>query len=414
MTEPAGRYDLLLKGGRVVDPAQDIDGVRDVAVSGGRIAAIETSIDAARAARTVDLRGAVVTPGLVDLHVHVFRHFTDFGLPPDDAGVNSGVTTQVDQGSCGAWTFDAFKAYAIDPSITETLVFLSVNLTGTLRGCKGGPVVQCPDFIDLEVMQKFIERFPRQIRGIKAHSDSASWSLWGSVMLRRAREIADRNGLPMYVHTGELWKVDEKHRPEPRSVMEETLFFVRPGDLLAHCYSSRDDGVLGRDAKPSARLVEAVEGGVLLDIGHGVNFCFDTARRMMDAGLFPHTISTDLHGDFHSHDNDTTLDYSLVGTMSKLMALGFDLPFVVRAATQAPAGVLRMADEIGSLRVGTRADVTVLDLVEEPWDFHDCTGEILRAGRRLVPRLVVREGRVLEPTNRLLRDVVRARELLEN
>ena len=410
MNTAADKYDLVLKGGRVIDPAQDLDAIRDVAIAGGRIAAIEADIAASRAARTVDVSGAVVTPGLIDMHVHVYRHCTDFGLPPDDAGVNAGVTTIVDQGSAGAWTFDGFKAYCMDPAVSEVFSFLSVNLSGTLRGCKGGPVIQNPDYIDLEVMQSFIERFPRQIRGIKGHSDSASWSLWGSVMLRRAREIADRNKLPVYVHTGELWKTDEKHRPEPRSVMEETLFFVRPGDLLAHAYSSRDDGVLGK-GKPSPRLVQAVRDGVHLDIGHGVNFCFDTARRMMDAGLYPHTISTDVHGDFATHDNDSTLDYSMVGTMSKLMALGFDLPFVVRASTWNPAGVLRLQDEIGSLKVGTRADVSVLDLVEEPWEFRDCNKEVLKADRRIVPRLVVRAGRALTPTNRLLRDVMRARDL---
>lgn len=410
MNTAADKYDLVLKGGRVIDPAQELDAIRDVAIAGGRIAAIDADIAASRAARTVDVAGAVVTPGLIDMHVHVYRHCTDFGLPPDDAGVNAGVTTIVDQGSAGAWTFDGFKAYCMDPAVSEVFSFLSVNLSGTLRGCKGGPVIQNPDYIDLEVMQRFIEKFPRQIRGIKGHSDSASWSLWGSVMLRRAREIADRNKLPVYVHTGELWKTDEKHRPEPRSVMEETLFFVRPGDLLAHAYSSRDDGVLGR-GKPSPRLVQAVRDGVHLDIGHGVNFCFDTARRMMDAGLYPHTISTDVHGDFATHDNDSTLDYSMVGTMSKLMALGFDLPFVVRASTWNPAGVLRLQDEIGSLQVGTRADVSVLDLVEEPWEFRDCNKEVLKAERRIVPRLVVRAGRALTPTNRLLRDVVRARDL---
>lgn len=405
------RFDLVLKGGRVLDPSQELDGKRDIAISGGRIAAIEADIPAERAARVVDVAGAIVTPGLIDLHVHVYRHFTDFGLPVEDAGVNAGVTTVVDQGSAGAWTFDGFKAYAVDPSTTEVFAFLSTNLSGTLRGCRGGPVIQNPEYIDVEVAQRFIEKFPSVIRGVKGHSDSASWSLWGSVMLRRAREIADRTNLPMYVHTGELWKTDEKHRPEPRSVMEETLFFVRPGDLLAHCYSSRDDGVLGKEAKPSPRLVEAVRSGVHLDVGHGVNFCFDTARRMMDAGLYPYTISTDVHGDFFTHDNDTTLDYSLVGTMSKLLALGFDLPFVVRATTQHPATVLRLADEIGTLRVGTRADVSVLDLVEEPWEFSDCNKEVLKAGRRIVPRLVVRAGRTITPTNRLLRDVVRARDL---
>ncbi|MDZ4783076.1 MAG: amidohydrolase, partial [Planctomycetia bacterium] len=183
--------DLILKGGRVVDPSQDIDAKLDVAISGQRIVRLAPDIEAGNA-RVVDVSGTVVAPGLIDLHVHVYRHVTDFGLPTDDAGINSGCTTVVDQGSCGAWTFDGFKAIAIDPAITETFVFLSVNLAGALRGCKGGPFDRNPDYVDTDVMRKFIEKYPHIIRGIKAHGESGSWSNWGDVMLRRAREIADR------------------------------------------------------------------------------------------------------------------------------------------------------------------------------------------------------------------------------
>lgn len=396
--------DIVLKGGRVIDPAQGIDAQMDVAICGDRIVQLAPGIDS-RSARVIDARGALVTPGLIDLHVHVYRHFTDFGLPTDDAGINSGCTTVVDQGSCGAWTFDGFKATAIDPSITETFVFLSVNLAGALRGCKGGPFDRNPDYVDIEVMRKFIEKFPHLIRGIKAHGESGSWSSWGDVMIRRARDIADRMKLPMYVHTGQLFPINEQNRPDPLKVLPEVLAFVRPGDLLAHCFSCRDDGILGERQKPCPELVEAVANGVRMDIGHGINFSFDTARRMMDAGLLPYTISTDLHGDFHSHDNDTTLDYSLCGTMSKLLALGFDIPFVIRATTQHPAEVLRLSDEIGTLEPGTRADVTVLDVIEGDWTFRDSKNLELVGRQRLLPRLVVRNGSTYTPTRRLLRDV---------
>jgi dihydroorotase len=396
--------DLILKGGRVVDPSQGIDAILDVALRGDRIVKLAAAIDPAKA-RVIDVSGTVVTPGLIDLHVHVYRHMTDFGLPTDDAGVNSGCTSVVDQGSAGAWTFDGFKAIAIDPAITETFVFLSVNLAGALRGCKGGPFDRDPKYIDTDVMRRFIEKFPTIIRGIKAHGESGSWSNWGDVMLRRAREIADRMDLPMYVHTGQLFPVNEQNRPDPLSVLPQVLDYVRPGDLLAHCFSCRDDGILGERQKPCPELIEAVANGVRLDIGHGINFSFDTARRMMDAGLFPYTISTDLHGDFASHDNDTTLDYSLCGTMSKLLAMGFDLPFVIRATTQHPAEVLRLGTEIGTLKPGTRADITVLDVVVGDWTFKDSRKVELLGRQRLLPRLVVRNGRPITPTRRLLRDI---------
>ena len=410
MTAP--KYDLLLKGGRVVDPAQEIDAMLDVAIRGGRIEKLAAGIDPSSAKEVRDVGGLLVTPGLIDLHVHVYQHVTDFGLNPDEAGVHSGATTVVDQGSCGAWTFDGFKVFMVDPAITDVLCFLSVNLTGTLRGSKGGPVAQNPQLIDLDVMQRFIEKYPKVIRGIKGHGEASSWSNYGSVMLQRAREIADRAHLPLYIHTGELWKADERNRPQPETVLPEVLRFARPGDLLAHCYSNREDGILGNRAKPSAELLDTLASGVHLDLGHGVNFSFDTARRMVDAGLFPYTISTDVQGDFTSHNDDSKLDFSLCGAMSKLMALGMGLDFVVRATTQHPAEVLRLGEEIGSLKVGSRADVSVLDHVKAPWTFRDRLGGSAVGQSRLIPRLVVRAGRAIIPSNRLVRDVGAARELL--
>ena len=403
MTE--ARYDYVLKGGKVLDPAQNINAVMDVAVRGDRIAAVAEYIDTAAAGTVLDMQGKLVTPGLIDLHVHVYQHFTDFGLNPDDAGVNSGVTTVVDQGSCGAWTFDGFKQFMIDQAKTEVLCFLSVNLTGTLRGSKGGPVSQNPELIDLDVMQRFVEKYPQHIKGIKGHGESGSWSNYGSVMLQRAREIADRTGLPLYIHTGELWRVHEPNRPDPATVLPEVLHFAKSGDLLAHCYSNREDGVLGSRSQPSPELLQALQRGVHLDLGHGVNFCFDTARRMLAAGLRPYTISTDVQGDFSSHNDDSKLDFSLCGAMSKLLALGVELEYVIRATTAHPANILRMSQEIGSLAVGSRADITVLEQVNESWQFKDRLGGSQKAHTRLLPRLVFRQGIPIVPNNRLLRDV---------
>lgn len=399
------KFDLLLKGGRVIDPASDTDAVLDVAVVNGRVAAVSKNINADLARTVMDMQGKLVVPGLIDLHVHVYQHFTDFGLNADDAGINSGVTTVVDQGSCGAWTFDGFKQFIIDAAKTEVLCFLSVNLTGTLRGSKGGPVSQSPDLIDLDVMQKFIKKYPEIIRGIKGHGESGSWSNYGSVMLQRAREIADRTDLPLYIHTGELWRVHEPNRPKAHTVLPEVLHFAKPGDLLAHCYSNREDGILGPREKPSQELLAALARGVHLDLGHGVNFDFSTAGRMLAAGLRPYTISTDVQGDFSSHNDDSKLDFSLCGAMSKLMALGVDLGYVIRATTWHPAQVLRMSSEIGSLQVGSRADITVLEQVLEPWLFKDRLGGQQLGQSRLVPKLVVRRGTPIVPNNRLLRDV---------
>jgi dihydroorotase len=401
------KYDLVVKGGEVIDVGTDTIGRHDVAVSGDRIVAIAKDIPESAARQVVRADGAIVTAGLIDIHAHVFEHGTDFGLNPDDAGIHSGCTTLVDQGSCGGWTFDPFKAFIIDRAKTEVLCFISANLSGTLRGCKGGPIIQCPDYVDIDVLARFAAKYPTLIRGVKGHGESGSWSRWGSRMLQMAREAADRTGLPLYVHTGELWPADERNRPAADSVLPEVLRHVRPGDILAHVYSAKDDGMLGARDRPSDELLAALKAGVLTDIGHGVNFSFRVARCMMEHGVLPDTIGSDVHGDFFTHHNDATLDYSLCGGLSKLHALGIDLKHLIAGATLRPARILGMESEIGTLRPGSRADITVLDRVAGDWTFTDCDNETLHTRERFVPKLVVRRGEVIQPHNRLLRDVVK-------
>lgn len=398
-------WDLLIVGGNVIDPASGLNRKADVAVRNGRIAQVGPDLARGQAQQVVDVTGAVVTPGIIDLHVHVYQHITDFGVAVDDVGVNAGCTTVVDQGSAGGWTVEGFKAFIADRAITEALCFISINLSGTLRGCRGGPVIQNPDYCDVGIVEQMARKFPQMIRGVKTHLESGGISKWDTRMAEMAFDAAERTALPVYLHTGQLWPVNESNRPDPEYVRSQVLRLVRPGDLLAHCYSCRDDGLLGKQDRPSQELFDVLERGVHLDLGHGENFSFSTARRMKAAGLAPYTISTDVHGGFLRHNDDSSLDYSMMGAMSKLMALGFDLEYVVRAATLHPARVLRMEDEIGTLAPGSRADITVLDVVREPWKFHDRLGDSADANERLVPRLVVRKGEPINPSRRLLRDV---------
>jgi dihydroorotase len=230
--------------------------------------------------------------------------------------------------------------------------------------------------------------------------------MWGFRFLHMAREAGDLTGLPLYIHTGELYPVDEANRPDPATIMPEVLAHARPGDVLGHCYSAMPDGILGAAERPSPRLVDAVASGVRLDVGHGINFSFDTAKRMMDGGLLPYTISSDSHAFLGGIHDDSTCGYSLVGTMSKLLALGMTLPDVVACATHHPAVVIGKDTEVGTLRVGTRADVTVLEPRREAWTFVDPIGGTLDTEERLVPTLVLRAGRPVVPHGRLLRDVL--------
>ena len=404
MAEGAARFDLVISGGRVVDPSTGRDGLFDVGVSGGRVAAVAPRLEAHSTTTVVDAAGAVVCPGLVDLHTHVFGWATGFGVDVDDAGVDAGVTTAVDMGSTGTWHFPILKAYVIDRALTDVVAFLMMGYVGaSIR--LGGPPILNPDWADPDSLAQMHDLYPDLVRGFKTWGESGSTSQWGYRFLHMGRAAGDQTGLPIYIHTGELYPVDEGNRPDPATIMPEVLANARPGDVLGHCYSAMPDGILGRAERPSPALVEAVDGGVRLDVGHGINFSFDTARRMMDGGLLPFTISSDTHGLLTGVHDDTTCSYSLVGTMSKLMALGMSLNDVVACTTDHPASVLGRSGELGTLREGTPADVTILDVRRDDWTFLDSQGATLDADVRLVPRLVLREGRPHVPSCRLLRDV---------
>ncbi len=197
----------------------------------------------------------------------------------------------------------------------------------------------------------------------------------------------------------------ESRRPVAEQVLEQVLPVLRPGDTLAHVYSSMPDGIMGsRDAVPDI-VLRALDRGLHFDIGYGINFSYAIARRMMAAGVLPNTISSDIHGDFASYHDDSILDYSLCGAMTRMLALGMPLTEVVRRVTANPAAILRDPD-IGSLTVGTLADITVLDRVAGDWNMRDGRGEGMLVSERLVPRLVVKAGVGIEPTRRYLPDLL--------
>ncbi|HXV83212.1 MAG TPA: amidohydrolase/deacetylase family metallohydrolase [Candidatus Binatia bacterium] len=401
----AEQYDLVLTGGWVIDPSQSTNGRFDVGVRHGKIADLAPNLPADRARQVLDVGGHLVCPGFIDPHVHVYEWVTDFGLKADEVGIHSGATTVVDQGSCGAWTFQGFKAYVCDQSRTDVRCFLSINLIGALRGGLGGPVLQSPQMVDVNAIVDLARQYPELVRGIKCHGESGALSRWGLEVLKLAREAGDRTGLPLYIHTGELIPVIKENRPAPDDVLAQVLPLLRPGDILAHCYSNKPDGLLGKRTEVPDWLIAAAQSGIRLDLGHGINFSFAIARRMMAAGLLPDTLGSDVHGDFDSVHNDTTLDYSLCGALSKLLALGMPLERVIAAVTFNPARVLGAERDIGTLQVGSRADISVLQKVAGNWVFRDCEGETVTAKEQLIPAYVVREGALIQPDRRLLRDL---------
>ncbi len=405
MTQERPKYDLVITGDRVIDPACGLDGRAQVAVTDGRIAAVAPELAPFEAAREIDATGRIVCPGLIDFHVHVYEWVTNFGLPPDDAGVHSGATTIVDQGSAGAWTVGGFKAHIADRAETDVRCFVSTNLAGALQGGMEGTVLHSPAMTRIEAIEQALADHPGLVKGIKGHGESGGLSHWGTEVLEMSVEAGERTGLPLYVHTGELFPVAEATRPEPDSVLKRVVKLLRPGDTLAHVYSAMPDGIMGRSAEVPAIVFEARDRGIHFDIGYGVNFSYAIARTMMAAGIVPNTIASDVHSDFNAYHDDSTLDYSLCGAMTRLWALGLPLDEVIRRTTLNPAQILREEHEIGTLAVGSRADITVLDRVAGAWAMPDSTGEILEVTERLVPALVLREGREITPNRRLLRDV---------
>ncbi len=398
-------HDLVIDCDDAVDPASGYRGPAGIAVKDGRIAAFAPELPPHRADRRIDARGRTVCPGLIDFHVHVYEWVTNFGLHPDEAGVHSGATTIVDQGSAGAWTVGGFDAYIARPAETDVRAFVSANLAGALKGGMEGTVLHNPGMMRIEAIAEVAAAYPDLVKGIKSHGESGGLSHWGLEVLKMAVEAGAATGLPLYVHTGELFPVDEANRPDPAGVLEQVVPVLNPGTTLAHVYSTMPDGIMGEGGEVPRIVHEALERGIHFDIGHGVNFSFDIARRMMGEGVLPNTISSDVHSDFHAYHDDSRLDYSLCGAMSKLWALGMDLADVVKRATLNPALILGEADEIGTLAPGSRADIAILDLAEGRWTLSDSTGEALVVDRRLVPGTVLREGREITPNRRLLRDV---------
>ncbi|MDB5777371.1 MAG: Amidohydrolase [Herbaspirillum sp.] len=405
-------FDVIIEGGHVIDPASGLDEPADVAVRDGRIAAIAKASDgglsAIDAARRINAAGKLVCPGLIDIHVHVFEYVTNFGVAADDAGVGVGATTIVDAGSSGPWTFGGFKHFVIDKASTDVRAFVSINGAGALMGGMKGDILHSPDMTDAAALLAVIGRHPDEIRGIKCHGESGALSHWGTKVLASAAEAGRAAQVPLYVHTGELFPVIEASRPSPRSVLEQVLPLLKEGDILAHIYSNMPDGIVGEDEKTPSFIRQALDKGVHFDIGYGINFSYRIARMLMAEGIYPYTISSDAHGDFSSYHDNSKLNYSLPGAMSRLLALGMPLVEVIRATTVHPAAAIGLSDDIGRLAVGRRADISILELREEPWRLLDGRFNKLNVDSRLIPWLTLRAGVAHQPRPAMMPDLLDA------
>jgi dihydroorotase len=382
-------YDLLLKGGHVIDPRNRISAVRDVAIKDGRIAAVEANIPAARAVRTVDASGLYVTPGLIDIHVHVYAgtgernsYAGDSSVYPDGFSFRSGVTTVADAGSSGWRNFEDFKDRIIDRSRTRVLAFL--NIVG--HGMRGGKYEQNMEDMQSKPAAEMALKHKGLIVGIKtAHFAGPQWKPVDEAIA--AGNIAK---IPIMVDFG---------TPHPeRSLAELVTRKFRPGDIYTHCYADNGRGEI-LDGRVNPAILPAQKRGVIFDVGHGGgSFVWRTAVQAFKEGYYPNSISTDLHiGSMNAGMKD------ILNVMSKILALGMSLDDVILRSTWNPAREIQH-EELGHLSVGATADVAVLRLLTGNFGFLDQNSGRFEGNRKLIAELTLRAGRPVYDLNGLAAD----------
>ena len=376
-------YDLLLKGGKVVDPSTGLQGVHDVAVQDGNIARIATGISQEDATRVMDVSGKIVTPGLIDVHTHVMDGFTPHGIHPDLAGVYSGVTTLVDAGTSGCATFRGFPQYIIPSCHTEIIPFMHICQTGLATI----PDIVAESSIDLEGTLRVADQYKGLVRGIKARMVSPALDIFGMEMPKLAKRAAKESGIKLMVHIGDT---EKKYDP---NVIRELLPIMEEGDILTHYFTANPGGVLDANGKLVPEAKEAVDRGVWLDTAHGqMNFSFDVGRRIIDQGLLPHCISTDL-----TVRGRLRTVHSMAEMMTRFLGLGFTLEQVVTMCTANPARAIGEEKRLGSLAAGRQADISVFQINEGDWVVYDVLGASLKVENAVVPSLTVKRGKVFEP-----------------
>lgn len=374
-----GNYDLVLSGGRVLDPASGLDEVCDVGFTDGKVAAIG-DLGGDDAAARKDVSGLLVTPGLIDLHTHVYWGGTSIGVDPDMVARRSACTTVVDAGTAGPANMAGFRAHVIEPATVRVLPFLNVNFAGIFAFSGQVMVGENNDLrlIDTRECVRVAREHGDLVVGVKVRVGAVASGDSGVAPLDMAIEAAEELGLPVMAHL-------DNPPPSRREVVDR----LRPGDILTHCFRPFPNAPARGDGKIYEEIVAARDRGVIFDIGHGGgSFGFATTRAMLAAGFAPDAISSDIHS--LSIDGPA---FDLLVTMSKFLALGQPLMDVVRAATVAPAHAVRRP-ELGRLAVGGVGDVSVIEDRPGWYRYSDVLGEELLGEHKLMPRAIVRDGKL--------------------
>jgi len=390
---PAGAGGLDLVGGHVLDPGSNLSAVATISINGSQITEIRQAPGgyqslAGQDRRTVDLTGMLVTPGLVDLHTHLYPGVSHYGIEPDKRCLGRGVTTAVDAGSAGAQTFPGLRRYVIERSSTRILAFLNIAVEGMISSLVG----ELEDIRWASPEQAIVRarQNPDLVIGIKVRLGHQMVGDDPQPALLLARQAAQALGLPLMVHVIDM-------RPGLAWLLPQ----LSRGDIVTHCFHGNDGGILGAGGRVLPEVIRARERGVLFDVGHGVgSFAYRVARPAIAQGFPPDTISSDLH----AHNAGGPV-FDQATTLSKLLHVGMGLDEVISATTSTPAAAIARDGKIGAVAAGREADLSVFELRSGRWALPDAAGETEVVERLLVPRLVVRAGQVrdIEPPAEALR-----------
>ena len=376
--------DLILRGGRVIDPASRLDAICDVGFTNGRVAAVAPHIgEKANVER--DVKGTIVTPGMIDLHTHVYWGGTSIGVEAEPIARRSGTTTFVDAGTAGPGNFPGFRKHVIEPSAVRILAYLNVSFAGIFAFSRTVMVGESSDLrlLDLNECVRVARENRDLVVGIKVRVGRSAGGSSGVSPLDMAIEVADELGLPVMAH------ID--HPPPSR---REVLERLRPGDVLTHCYRPFPNSLLRSDGGVREEALIARERGITFDIGHGAgSFGFHACRGLLAAGFRPDVISSDVH--VLNIDGPA---FDLLTTLSKFLVLGMDVNALVAAVTEAPARAIRRPS-LGTLAVGSEGDATVVDIEQGEFEFHDTQGERLAADRRFRLKGMVVGGQWWPPSD---------------
>jgi dihydroorotase len=368
------RFDLLIRNGTVCDPARNLKRRADVGIRGDRIAAIEDSLPASRGREVIDAAGQYVTPGLVDLHTHCYWGATGLGVSADPIAARSGVTTWVDAGSFGCTQAEGFRKFIVEPAKVRIFGFVYLY-----------PDNRNPDMDPVKYVRSFMKRTGQTVvankdilLGVKLQVGSNMNGKYSYDFLKIARELCDTYKIPMMAHIS-------FSPPETDQVME----LMRAGDVVTHCYNRHTLGILDNDGKVKPSVRDARARGVLFDVGHGLgSFNFEAARKALADGFVADTISTDIY-----NQNDKGPVFDLPTTMSKMMHLGMSFDDVLLRTTIAPARIVGRVEGLGTIAVGSPADVAVLTVEDGEFPLVDSQKNAVTAKQRVRATQTICKGR---------------------